>query len=487
MKRYSFFLIVLVFTIAYCNTTDENTNNKTTTTTDSLANDTVNLGLCLYKTNPRYWQYKGKPVLLLGATNNDNLYQSADIVQQLDELRDAGGNYIRNTMSARDSGDVWPFKPAENGKYDLDDWNTEYWQRFENLLKLTSARDIIVQIEIWDRFDFSREPWDVNPFNPANNITLSEKNSGLKTTYPKHPFHDEQPFFHSIKGMPLYTKVLDTVRYYQERYVEKLLSYTFQYDNILYCMNNETSTPVAWGQYWIHFIQAKAKKQEKNIFTTDMFDHFFKPQNCKKCKVAFQNPELYQFLDISQINSRNFGQNHWDTLQWIVNQREQYEIRPLNCTKVYGGNNSGWGSGSNDDGVARFCRDILGGCASARHHRPNSGNGLNQKAKASIQAIRTLESAIKLWEATPAMQLLENRDPDEAYITVSWNGNYALFFPKGGEVQLTVENKNINYEQRWIDITTGKWSSKKQMLTGQTKYTIKTSDTIPTFSVLIKK
>ena len=71
-----------------------------------------------YFSNPKYWQYKGQPVLLIGATDNDNLFQSPDMIKQLDLLAKNGGNYIRNTMSSRDSLDVWPFKMLNNRKYD---------------------------------------------------------------------------------------------------------------------------------------------------------------------------------------------------------------------------------------------------------------------------------------------------------------------------------------------------------------------------------
>jgi hypothetical protein len=55
---------------------------------------------------PGYWEYKGDPVLLLGGTRNDNLFQEADAPDHLRELAAVGGNYIRNTMSARDSGEM---------------------------------------------------------------------------------------------------------------------------------------------------------------------------------------------------------------------------------------------------------------------------------------------------------------------------------------------------------------------------------------------
>lgn len=114
-----------------------------------------------WTSNPRYWQYKGQPVLLLGGSKDDNLFQIPDLKAHLDEILAPGGNYIRNTMSDRaDLGfEVYPFGHLPDGKYDLDEWNEEYWRRFENLLRWTAERDIIVQIEVWDRFDYSTKNW----------------------------------------------------------------------------------------------------------------------------------------------------------------------------------------------------------------------------------------------------------------------------------------------------------------------------------------
>jgi hypothetical protein len=91
----------------------------------------------IYKQNPAYWQYKGEPVLLIGGTQDDNLFQIPDLKEHLDLLKSVGGNYVRNTMSSRDEGNVWPFKKVSD-KYDLDKWNAEYWRRFESFLKLTN-------------------------------------------------------------------------------------------------------------------------------------------------------------------------------------------------------------------------------------------------------------------------------------------------------------------------------------------------------------
>ena len=69
--------------------------------------------------NPRYWQYDGRPTLLLGGSIEDNLFQIPDLGEHLDTLVAAGGNYVRCTMSSRDEGNVWPF--AKSGDlYDLE-------------------------------------------------------------------------------------------------------------------------------------------------------------------------------------------------------------------------------------------------------------------------------------------------------------------------------------------------------------------------------
>ena len=233
-----------------------------------------------YVENPRYWQYKGKPVLLLGGSMDDNLFLIPGLEEHLDLLHSVGGNYIRNTMSSRDTGNLWPFYQQSDGYYDLERWNEDYWNKFESLLKLTHERDIIIQIEVWDRFDYSMDFWNANPLNPANNVNYTETECGMAIDYPKHPAGDLQPFFHSIPGMPRYTKELNLVRKYQEKFVDKMLSYSLKYGNVLYCMDNETSTPPEWGKYWMNFIHEKAG--DKKVYTSDMFDKFFRPHSLNK-------------------------------------------------------------------------------------------------------------------------------------------------------------------------------------------------------------
>ena len=405
--------------------------------------------------NPRYWQYKGKPVLLLGGSKTDHIFLLDDLKEHLDEISAVGGNYVRNTMSQREGKELKPHRLLADGKFDLDQWNGEYWQRFANLLKWTAERDIIVQIEVWDRFDYSTEYWEHSPWNPGNNGNYTYEQTGFAPHYPQHPSRDLQPFFHSIPGMPRYDKKLDLIRKYQEAFVAKMLSYSLEYGHVLYCMDNETNTPARWGQYWIEFIQAKAAEKGVRVYTTDMFDDAHMADKSVHAPIVFDDPRHYTFADISQVNSRNFDDTHWERLQWLLRQVNKHP-RPSNHTKIYGSGYKTFGTGGPEDGVERFWRNILGGSAAARFHRPDSGNGLNDLAKASIQAARLVESLIKFWEVEPHMELLSDRAPNEAYLAARPGDRYVLYFTYGGSVGLDLSRAPGTFHITWISVSMGR-------------------------------
>jgi len=252
--------------------------------------------------NPRYWEYKNKPVILLGASSDDNLFQwpAELLVPHLDSMKTVGANYVRNTMSdRRDKGfELYPFKKLETGKYDLDQWNEEYWKRFDFFLKETAKRDIIVQIEVWDRFDYSTVNWPPQPYNPINNINFSFKESGLTGNYPEHAGQNKQPFFYTTPGQRNNKVLLK----YQKQFVEKMLSYSLNFDHVLYCIDNETSAEEEWAVFWAEFIRDKAKDKRKEICITEMWDNW--DLKTDQHKRTLDHPERYLFCDVSQNNQK---------------------------------------------------------------------------------------------------------------------------------------------------------------------------------------
>ena len=416
-------------------------------------------GLRVYDKNPRYWQYNGQPVLLLGGSKTDHLFLAEGLKEHLDEIAAAGANYVRNTMSQREGADLKPHKRLSSGKFDLDRWNDNYWRRFADCLRWCHERDIVMQIEVWDRFDFSQEQWTASPWRPQNNVNYTAAETGFAANYPAHPARDRQPFFHCVTGMERYDGAKsDLIRRHQERFVGKLLDESLKYPNVLYCMNNETSTDPKWGQYWMGLIRSRAKAKGKTVFCTDMFDDAWKPQQSQKLRMAFDNPKMYPFLDVSQVNSRTFNEDQWTNIHWIAQQREAH-VRPLNHTKIYSDGKFNFGTGTPIDGVERFWRNLIAGSAAVRFHRPPAGIGLNDVAKACINAARKAESRVPLWEVSTAQDLLGDREADEAYLAARPGEKYLLYFSDGGEVSLNLIGHPQTFDVRWIDVTTGKWGA----------------------------
>lgn len=402
----------------------------------------------IYEGNPRYWAYDGNPIVLIGGSVEDNLYQIPDLEAHLDLLKSVGGNYVRNTMSCRDEGNVWPFKPLENGKYDLDQWNDEHWARFERFLQLTSERGIIVQIEVWATFDYYQERWDRNPFNPKNTITYTVDDTGLPTKVDSHPTQRGNNFFWSVPA----EKNQETVLKYQQRFVNKMLSYSLTHGNVLYCMDNETAVTPEWGKYWSEFIKGQAQDAGVVVHTTEMWD----PWNLgnEKHNATFDHPETYSFVDISQNNHQK-GQAHWDNAQ-----RQRARIanhpRPLNNTKIYGAD--GRSFGESRDGMERFWRNIIGGLASARFHRPDAGLGLSEPAQANIRSMRMLLDELNVIACEPHNELLSERAENEAYCTANPGVEYAVYFPNGGEVILDATALTKPAQVRWLNLMESTWS-----------------------------
>lgn len=437
MQKLLTLLILSALTLAACNM-----NNPASGSKDKCIKP--------WRENPRYWQYKGKPVLLLGATDNDNLFQNENIESHLDSLKAIGGNYIRNTMSDRDQGDEKAFLRTPEGKYDLNGWNDVYWNKFTRMLHLTSERDIIVQIEIWDRFDHSRNEWLTDPYNPGNNINYSYADSGLDSLYPLHPGQNKQPFFYSVPEL----KNNDVVLKYQQTFVRKILSVSLEFDNVLYCIDNETSGEEEWATYWYEFIRENSKGKE--IYITQMWDTWDVKTDIHKR--TFDHPERYGYIDISQ-NSQLPGYQNWVNQQYVFDYIKG-NPRPVNSTKIYGSDRGNWLDRgiTTEHAVQTFFRNILGGYASSRFHRPPSGLGLSQTSVNCIRTVRKIEELVKLWDLEPGMELLLDNEENLAYLAAKNKEAFVIYFTKPGRVQLDLSGINKDFIIRWINIENADWS-----------------------------
>lgn len=435
-------------------------------------------GIRPWSENAAYWEYKGEPVLLLGATDDDNLFQKGNLKSHLDSLHAMGGNYIRNTMSDRDPENLRAFARNEQGTYDLNAWNDGYWRQMDSLLLWTAQRGILVQIEIWDRFDHSRQEWLSDPYHPANNSNYTYETVKLDSLYPNHPGANEQPFFYTVPALDDNPELLR----YQESFVRKLLSHTLAYDHVLYCIDNETKGEDEWALYWAEFLKDEAG--DKEIMITQMWDDWDITSDMHRR--TLDRPGIYSYIDMSQ-NSHNTGQQNWDNARFIF-EYIQSDPRPVNSTKIYGNTTSPWTNRGIDDthAVETFYRNIIGGFASSRFHRPPAGLGLSAPSIQAITSLRKLEEKVKLWEVSARMDLLSERAENEAYCAAREGEKYLIYFPGKGEVMLDLSNLTGSAVVYWLSLTDAEWLPSTEISVGG-KINLKTPVAAGSIAVVMKE
>jgi hypothetical protein len=219
-------------------------------------------------------------------------------------------------------------------------------------------------------------------------------------------------------------------------------------------MDNETNESPEWGKYWATYIKEKAAAAGVSIATTEMWDDhdLLGSQHGH----TIDHPELYDFIDISQNNHRPANE-HWEKPQLIRRKISVSGfIRPINSVKIYGANTGQYGS--TRDAQERFWRNIFGGLASSRFHRPPSGLGLGAIAQAHIQSMRMLTDAMTIFRCEPHQDLLSHRSWNEAYCIAQPGVEYAVFFPDGGDILLDISAAQQKAMQlRWLDIRSAAW------------------------------
>ncbi len=453
----------------------------------------------IYNENPWYWEYRGEPVLLLGGSYEDNMFQfpndyyhnndphmskgmtDMNLEEHLDKLVEVGGNYLRASLSCRNPGNRFPYKkifgePGINTNtdiYDLDQWDEVWEERLKTFLNMCHDRGIIVSIEFFDRFDlFAGEHthqdkmrrgshntgWEEHPWNPDRNINYTQATSGLPGGIIHNMGYDHE-LWYCVPGLSEHSKapgaiVLETL----QKYIDKVLSYTFQYNNVLYIIENETYQPLEFGSYWVDYITNKADEAGKVVYVTNMEGQHDVNHDRQK---SIRRPAKYKFYDHSQNNHKT-GQEHYDNILIaradIEDSETETGIKPINNVKIYGSDTYG----SVQDAKERWWRGIFAGLAAVRFHRPNyieyvHGLGLGEIAQTQIRSARMLADEMNIFRCIPDNRFLSDRRINEAYCLAEAGYQYAVYFTDGGSVNLDMSGASGSFIIKWLNIEESQW------------------------------
>jgi hypothetical protein len=196
--------------------------------------------IALHPENPKYFLFRGKPLVLVAATEHYGsvINRRFDFARYLAEAADKRQTLTRLFLLFRDLQSTRnPYSPlkaespdfitpyprtgpgkAMDGepKYDLDRWNPEYFNRLHRFLSTASELGIAVELTVFSN-TYSDDLWALNPLRAKNNL------QGIGDV--------EWQEYTSLRNKALVDR--------QVAYACKAVQETSRYDNVYYEICNE--------------------------------------------------------------------------------------------------------------------------------------------------------------------------------------------------------------------------------------------------------
>ena len=151
--------------------------------------------LSLHRENPHYFQFRGKPTVLITSGEHYGAVLNLDFnyIRYLDTLRadglnltrtftgayvepDGAFNIARNTLAPIAGRFICPWARSEipgyaNGgnKFDLTRWDDAYFARLKDFVAQAGRRGVIVELNLFCPF-YDESQWKLSPQNASNNV-----------------------------------------------------------------------------------------------------------------------------------------------------------------------------------------------------------------------------------------------------------------------------------------------------------------------------
>jgi hypothetical protein len=197
----------------------------------------------LHPKNPHYFLFRGEPTVLITSGEHYGSVLNADFdykkylatlaADGLNYTRLFGGSYVevpgksfgiqRNDLAPQADRFIAPWMRSStpgytNGgnKFDLAQWNPEYFERYKSFLAEAAKLGIVVEITLFSS-TYGDAQWQVSPFNPVNNVNHTDLSDWKK----------------------LNTLTNGNILGFQEQYVRKLVHAANGFDNVFFEIQNE--------------------------------------------------------------------------------------------------------------------------------------------------------------------------------------------------------------------------------------------------------
>ena len=444
-------------------------------------------GLAFCERNRHYFEYRGKPIWLSGHSRlwpltgwippttepvgkphegaGGHFAVGRTYRDEVARVAESGGHLFRMTPfwpDAWQGGIPMPFKQLEPGRFDLTQWDEAYFEAFRDFFALSAERDIIVQLEIWDRPGLSQwhpSRWPAHPMNPDHNI-----NYGTDVL----PGGDgdgnivfgERLFYTTARGER--PELLE----HHRNYVQKLLDETKAFPNVIYCIENEGCGGIEWEAYWAKIIRETISDAVITAMPLDANEHtwrsYFDAPHFN-CLDGGGTGLRYAMLD-TVGNDAGFNESQsrlrYDRIALLRETMAKYyllmEAYPEKTRPVYVSNNFGKVL---DSIWAMFCS----GAAGLRYHRRVWDE--TEEVYRWVLAFNTFldETGVPFVDMAPSNHRLSGHG-----VCLANEKAAVVYLPTDLPVTLTIPDSTGQVRIRLFDCDQGKWLSDETLAPEQT-------------------
>lgn len=197
----------------------------------------------IHPENQKIFEYRGKPTVLVCATEHYGAVMNRPFrfERYLADAAERGHTLTRlftlfrelqtpvnpySTCKPESPDYIAPFQRIGPGhaldgqpRYDLAQWNTEFFDRLHGFLSLSEEYGIVVEVVLFSN-TYKDEVWGLNPLNPANNVTMVPPDSPVR-------WQDYMTCRH------------DQLLRWQRVHAQRIVEQTNGYGNVIYEICNE--------------------------------------------------------------------------------------------------------------------------------------------------------------------------------------------------------------------------------------------------------
>ena len=410
--------------------------------------------LSLNSDNPHYFQFRGKPAMLITSAEHYGAVLNAefDYVKYLDELAACGLNHTRlfsgayvepdgafnirrNTLAPNPGKFLAPWTRSDqtgyaNGgnRFDLNTWDIAFFARLNDFMTQASRRGIVVEVNLFCPM-YEDLQWKLTPFNPANNINGIGKCD-------KHEVYTMDK-----------EKALLAV---QERLVRKFVEELKDFDNLFYEICNE---PYFGGvtRAWQHHIVDVIVDAEKDLPKPHLI-----AMNIANGSLKIEQPH-------PAVSIFNF---HYCSPPTAVEQN-------FGLNKVIGENETGF-KGTADAWYRHEAWEFLLAGGSLFNHLDYSfavghedgtfdypatqPGGGNRGYRRQLKVLKDFLYGFDFVRMKPDRALLSAELPKgvRCQILSDRDRQYAVYLQGGRQVDLALSLRAADYRVEWVNVLTGK-------------------------------